>query len=272
MSKVSIILPTYNGAKWIKNAIQSVFNQSFVDWELLVINDGSIDNTDEVIASFADERIKYIKNEQNLGLQKTLNKGIAISKGEYIARIDDDDEWIDIKKLEKQVEYLDKNTKCSLIGTGGVFFDEDGVEVVRYLNKEKDKNIRKSILLKNNFIHSSVVFRKTKAIEAGMYGEGEDIKHIEDYDFWLRLGLLGELHNLPIFGVKYLIRKEGISFKNRKEQFLKSINLIKKYKNKYPNFYLVIFIAFLRYTMYYIYLKLPIKIQKVILYCYKGVF
>lgn len=269
MPKVSIILPTYNGAFWIKNSIQSVLNQSFLDWELLVINDGSVDNTDEVLASFADDRIKYLKNENNLGLQKTLNKGINIAKGEYIARIDDDDEWIDAGKLEKQIEYLDNNQKCVLVGTGGVFFNEEGVELVRYLNKENDKSIRGSMLLKNNFIHSSVVFRKIKALEAGLYGEGQDVRHVEDYDLWLRLGLLGELHNLPIFGVRYLVRKGGISLKNRKEQFLKSFNLIKKYQKYYPNYFLAYMISFFRFSLYGIYLKIPKKIQKVILYFYK---
>ncbi len=270
MTKVSIILPTYNGALWIKNSIQSLLNQSFYDWELLVINDGSVDNTDEVVASFKDDRIKYIKNENNLGLQKTLNKGISLANGEYIARIDDDDEWIDIRKLEQQVEYLDNNQKCVLLGTGGVFFDEEGVEIVRYLNKENDKKIRGSMLLKNNFIHSSVVFRKTKALEAGLYGEGQDVRHVEDYDFWLRLGLLGQLHNLPIFGVRYLVRKGGISLKNRKEQFSKSFNLIKKHKKNYPNYFLAYVLSFSRYALYGIYLKIPKKIQKVILYFYKG--
>jgi glycosyltransferase involved in cell wall biosynthesis len=270
MPKVSIILPTYNGAKWIKNAMQSVLNQSFVDWELLVVNDGSIDNTDEVISSFTDERIKYIKNEQNLGLQKTLNKGINLAKGEYVARLDDDDQWIDLHKLEKQIEYLEQNKKCVLVGTGVIVVDENGKEILRYLNKKTDKKIRASILFKNNFVHSSVVFRKDKVLEVGLYGEGEESHHIEDYDLWLRLGLVGEFYNLPIYGVLYMTRNSGISLKNRKEQFLKSLNLIKKYKNKYPNFYAYFVLAFLRNSLYFIYLKIPKKIQKVILYFYKN--
>src|SRR3989344_5200202 len=180
---VSIIMPAYNGAEWIKSAILSVLPQSFADFEFIIINDDSSDNTEEIVTAFTkyDKRIKYIKNEHNLGVQKTRDIALSISLGEYIAEIDQDDEWLDKDKLKKQIEFLENNKDYVLIGTGVIVVDEKGKEIFRHINPELDKNIRREILKKNCFFHSSVVFRKNIALECGGYSESEDIKHIEDY-------------------------------------------------------------------------------------------
>ena len=104
---VSIIMPAYNGAKWIQKAILSVLAQSYTDFEFIIINDGSSDNTEEIITASTkyDKRIRYIKNEHNLGVQKTRNIALSIALGEYIAEIDQDDEWIDKDKLKKQIKF-----------------------------------------------------------------------------------------------------------------------------------------------------------------------
>ena len=129
---VSILLPAYNGSKRIEGAIRSVIGQTYTNWELLVIDDGSIDKTAEIVDNFTknDTRIKYIKNEFNLGIQKTLNYGLRESKGEYIARIDDDDIWCDKEKLNKQVDFLNTNPKCVLVGTGVIIVDKDNKELL----------------------------------------------------------------------------------------------------------------------------------------------
>lgn len=259
--KVSIILPTYNGGKYIKRAIESVITQSFSGWELLIIDDGSTDNTENIVKGYIekDSRIIYLKNEVNLGIQKTLNKGLREAKGEYIARIDDDDEWIDKDKLKKQVEFLNNNTECVLVGTGVIVVSEEGTELFRYLLPETDKEIRNKILAKNCFVHSSVLFRKEAALSFTGYDESTATRHVEDYDLWLKLGTIGKLANLPIYAVKFTLREGSISSINKLEQFKKNLILARNYKNKYPNYFFSLLRSCLRVIIYGFILKSPIK-------------
>ncbi|GAB6283594.1 MAG: hypothetical protein STSR0008_23760 [Ignavibacterium sp.] len=257
--KVSVILPTYNGGRYIKKSIESVISQSFLDWELIVIDDGSTDNTEEIIKKIDSDKIIYLKNENNLGIQKSLNKGLEIARGEYISRIDDDDRWTDINKLERQVRFLESNKDYVLVGTGVIVVDEKENELFRYFMPETDIDIRNKILIKNCFIHSSVCFRKNLVLELGGYSEFENVKHLEDYDLWLKLGLLGKFKNLPSYSVILMLREESISSVYKIKQFLKNKILIKRYKYKYPNYFWAIIMAHLRIFRYYFVLKLPIK-------------
>ncbi len=259
---VSIILPTYNGAERIKEAIKSVLEQSYTNWELLVIDDGSKDNTREIVENLVknEQRIKYLRNEINLGIQKTLNKGLREAGGVYIARIDDDDVWIDKNKLEKQVEFLENNKEYVLVGTGVVVVDEKNKVLFRYLLPIKDIDIRNKILSKNCFVHSSVVFRKDAVLKCAGYSESEDTKHIEDYDLWLNLGTLGKFANLGTHSIRFTLRAGSLSSKNKLEQFKKILKLIKNYKNIYPNYYRALFRSTARLIIYGFILKLPIKI------------
>lgn len=261
MNTVSIILPSYNGGKYIRTAIESILNQTFSDWELLIVDDGSVDNIKDIVVEYSkkDERIIYIKNENNLGIQKTLNKGIKEAKGEYIARIDDDDEWIDKDKLKKQVEFLDINQDYVLVGTGVIVVNESGDELFRYLLPETDQEIRSKILAKNCFVHSSIMFRKDTALSLGGYDESSDTKHIEDYNLWLRLGTLGNLHNIPIYAIKFALREGSISSANKQDQFRKNLKITKKFKNKYPNYFLAVIMSYIRIFIYGFILKSPIK-------------
>jgi glycosyltransferase involved in cell wall biosynthesis len=258
---VSIILPTYNGAQRIERAIQSVFDQSFTLWELLVINDGSTDATREIVEGFVnkDPRIRYLKNEKNLGVQQSLNKGIALSAGEYIARIDDDDAWIDKNKLKRQVAFLEDNADHVLVGTGVVVVDAEGKELFNYLLPTTDEAIRENMLSKNCFAHSSVLFRRIAVMHAGGYSEAKEALHIEDYDLWLKLGLSGKLANLPVYGIKWALRRNSLSSHHKIEQFRKSISLIRKYKAIYPNYFFAMVKSYLRVVLYSLILRSPFK-------------
>ena len=176
---VTIIMPTYNGSKWLKNAILSIQNQTYKHWELIVVDDGSTDNTAQIVMDLMqnEPRIKYFKNEQNLGIQKTLNRGLKEAKGEYVARLDDDDSWPDPLKLKKQVDFLNENSTYVLVGTGVIIVNEEGKELFRYLLPEEDNVIRSKILSKNCFAHSSVLFRKDIVMNFGGYSEEEDKKN-----------------------------------------------------------------------------------------------
>lgn len=238
MPKVSVILPVYNGEARIENALRSVLAQRFDDFEILVIDDGSTDRTAEIVKFWSekDSRVIYSKNEQNLGIQKSLNKGLHLARGEYIARIDDDDEWAFDDKLSKQVAFLDHHPDYVLLGTGTIVVDENGKEIFRFLTTEKDEDIRKEILGKNCFTHASVMFRKSVALSLGGYDESFETRHAEDYDLWLKLGKLGKLANLPIYGVRWMLRKGSISGRNPIFQFKRVLGLCLKYRHDYPNF------------------------------------
>lgn len=252
--KISIILPTYNGEKYISRAIESVLAQSFLHWELIIIDDGSSDNTEKIVKKFSDKdsRVIYLKNEANLGIQKTLNRGLREAKGDYIARIDDDDEWIDKDKLQKQIEFFNNNSEYILVGTGVVIVDENNNELFRYLSPLDDKEIRGKILGRNCFVHSGVIFKKDIALKLGGYSEDKSTKHIEDYDLWLKFGMEGKLANISSYSVSFTLRSESISSSNRLTQAIMVLKLIRKYKDKYPNFKFNYFISFLRLFFFFI--------------------
>ena len=266
--KVSIILPTYNGAKNIQKAIQSVVDQTFIDWCLFVVDDGSTDNTQNIVSSFAlnDKRIFYVKNDKNLGIQKSLNRGVSLSFSQYIARIDDDDEWIDKEKLQKQVDFLDSNTDHVLVGTSVLVKVENSLMEYKKLAICEDLNIRKNILFKNPFVHSSVLFRRD--VFSG-YDEDETKKHVEDYDLWLKMGLVGKFANIKDVCVLFLERKDSISGKKKYEQLKKDLFLIKDYKNKYPNFKKALVCRKLLPFIFLIFKIMPEPIKKYFILLYK---
>lgn len=245
---ISILLPTYNGAQTIARAIESVLAQSFLEWELLVLDDGSTDTTAKIVQEFAaaDSRISYIQNENNLGIQKTLNKGLSLAQGEYIARIDDDDAWIDPQKLQLQYAYVHEHPECGLVGTGVIVVDEKGWEISRHLPPATDQEIRKYMLFRNCFIHSSVLFQKNMVQAIGGYGESGDARHVEDYDLWLRIGTQGEMANIPIYGVRFLLSARNISSKHMHEQYKKNIALISKHRKEYPNYFFGLIVGYIR--------------------------
>ena len=275
MPKVSIILPTYNGERFIRKAIQSVLRQSFSNWELLVIDDGSTLLTTsgsslikKIVDDFSrkDKRIIYLKNKINLGIQKSLNLGIKNAKGEYLARIDDDDEWLDKDKLKKQAGFLENNRDYVLVGTGTVVVGESGKELFRYLNPQTDVKIRKYFLAKNCFSHCSVVFRKATAVRLGGYREDLSVKHVEDYDLFLKLGTVGKLANLPIFGIKWMLRDGSLSSKNRMAQFKNGLGLVLKYRKDYPRFFPGYLRAWARFVAYGLFRFIPILRLKYLIF------
>lgn len=262
--EVSVILPTFNGSEFIKKAIQSVLNQSFSNFELLIIDDGSKDSIPEITNYYVekDARVFYARNENNLGIQQSLNRGLKIARGKYIARIDDDDEWIDRNKLKRQVEYLNKNPDYILIGTGTIVVDENGKEIFRFLNPESDQDIRKKILFKNYFTHSGVIFKKKAAMKFNGYDESEQTRHIEDYDLWLKLGTLGKFGNLPIYGVKFTQRSGAISSKNKIKQFKRNIKIIQKFSDFYPSYSYALIFGYIRFFLYVFFIFFSFSLLK----------
>jgi len=256
MNKISVILPTNNGEDHISEAIESVFSQSFSDFELIVINDGSTDNTEKIVLEYLkkDSRVKYLKNEKNLSLQKTLARGFKEAQGKYIARIDDDDIWQGSQKLEKQADFLEKNPEYVLVGSGAIVIDSKGKELYRFLLPEKDEDIRQYILFRNPFLHSSIVFLREAAEKFGGYDE--NLKELEDLDLWLKLGQTGKFYNFPEYLIKFRAPapQKNIT-KARKIRTKALISVIKKQGKNYPNYKKAIFKNYLK--LFYTYIPKP---------------
>ena len=273
MSKVGIILPCYNGAKYLPRALQSVQTQTFTDWELVVVDDGSSDSSAAIVKDLSknDPRIKLFRNDKNLGIQKSLNRGLVAGRGEYVARIDDDDEWVDRDKLKKQVEFLDNNPEYGIVGTGIIEVDENGVEIFRYRQPLRDEDVRRRILKQNCFTHSSVLFRRSAVIELGGYSETEETKHVEDYDLWLRLGENWKFANLPDYATKFTLRPGNISSSNKIDQFQKDIRLSRKYLGLYRGGTWAVLRGYLRLLAYRLASLLPKSVLRLALRIYKSV-
>lgn len=224
-SLVSVIMPVYNGEQYLKEAIESILSQSYVNFEFIIINDGSQDNTEEIILSYDDPRIIYIKNSENFKLIKSLNIGFSKAKGKYIARMDADDISLPMR-LEKQVIYLEKNPDVGVLGTG-VFLKSEK-ETSELLYHTDDKSLRFALALYCPFIHPSVVLRKAVLDQLPIIFDGNYI-HAEDYELWTRLAQLCKLENLPEFLLEYRIHSGQISFLHTQRQIEIAREIRKKY-------------------------------------------
>lgn len=180
--KVTVIMPAYNAAQFIEDAIRSVMTQTVSDWELLVIDDGSRDDTCKIVEGLAaeDSRVKLLRNEQNMGVANTRNRGLSLCRGEFVAFLDSDDIWLP-EKLENQLERLE-NTGASLCYTSyGIMDDAGNPSRGDYLVPEK-ADYRK--LLKENVIGCSTVMLRRKDAQHYRF---ETTLHHEDYALWLRM-------------------------------------------------------------------------------------
>lgn len=256
---VSIILPTYNRRKMLEKAIESVFEQSFTDWELIIIDDASTDDTQEKMTELdsKEEKLRYMRIPKisNKGISEYLNIGLRNARGKYIARIDDDDYWCHKDKLKLQVEFLDNNPEYVVVGGGVILVDGNGNELFRYLKKETDEEIRSYALFSNPFTHATVLFKKDLALELGGY---KCIKHVEDMELWLRMGNYGKLYNMKEYFITYMTAGQNKSFTHQRENSKTVLEVIKMHKDNYPNFtkaYL------LNYTQY-AYSFLPVFMKK----------
>lgn len=237
---VSIILPTYNGEKErIWKSIDSVLNQSFKNFELIIINDASTNDIEKTIKEInkRDDRIVYIKNKKNLKLTKTLNKGISIAKWKYIARIDDDDERIDKNKLEKQVDFLEKNTEYWIVWTNAKIINNLWEEQHHIMRPSTDKEIRENMLTWCRFIHSSVLIRKTILDRVWWYNSEWNMS--EDYELWMRIWLSSKMHIFKEDSVLYTVNTNWITSKNYRKQKLMALKLFFKYYKYYPKTHII---------------------------------
>ena len=227
MPKVSIVMAVYNGAEYVSQTIESLLNQTFTDFEFIIIDDGSMDRTPQIVKSFADSRI-YLISQDNRGLSPSLNRGIRISSGEYIARIDAGD-IAEKERLKYQVQFLDDNSDYVLIGGFMEFITADGQLIYLQELPTSWEEAKKTLDSGGNpFLHPAVVYRREAAIQCGMYNE--DLIYSEDREFYKRLISKGKMGNLPICIGKYRITPRAISNQDRKT-LKKWSELVKKAAN-----------------------------------------
>jgi len=210
--KISVVMSVYNGEKHLRESIESILNQTFTDFEFIIVNDGSTDNSLEIIKSYDDERIKIINNEENIGLTKSLNKAIKQARGVYIARQDADDISLS-NRLELQFKFLEKHPEVALLGTGIYVIDENGDEIEKRI---MHPNPKRSLLKGNRFIHGSVMFRKSVIDELGAYNE--TLRYSQDYELWLRLSKEYAVRNLTVPLYKLRMHKSSILSRKVEEQ------------------------------------------------------
>jgi glycosyltransferase involved in cell wall biosynthesis len=192
---VSIVLPVYNCPQYVGAAIESMLAQSFTDYEMVVIDDGSRDETLSVVRRYTDPRI-HIYTQANQGLAATLNRGIELARGRYIARQDQDDISLP-ERLTAQVTYLEANRSCGLVGTWAEIWRE-GVKTEReHRHPSDDSSLKFELLLNNPFVHSSVMLRKAALDKVGGYSVDKGRQPPEDYELWSRIAREYEVANIP---------------------------------------------------------------------------
>lgn len=234
---VSIIMATRNRAYMLDRAMRSVASQSFSDWEFLVVDDASEDETPQVLGRWSknDARIKILRNEANRGLAASHNRALREASGIYVAVLDDDDWWADMNKLSRQVQFLSRNPRYSAVGGGIIVVNSDGDIQYRYLKPEMDGEIRESMLYANPMAHSTVMYRKDDAARVGYYDEAFR-GHAADRALFLQMARTGKLHNIPEYFTYYTLSGSNMLIQHQRVQMKASLVYMKRFRTGYPHF------------------------------------
>jgi len=201
--QVTVVMSVYNGARYVRQAIDSILNQTFTDLELIVVNDGSTDDTARILASYTDERLVLLENESNIGLTRSLNKALRIARGEYIARQDADDFSLP-ERLARQVAYLEAHPRTGFMGTTAIWIDETGKTLQVWHQPTTNPEIQERLLWYCPLMHGSVMMRRRALAEVG--GKyTEDMRTGQDYDLWLQMSEKWDVAVLPepLYGYRW---------------------------------------------------------------------
>jgi len=212
--RVTILMPVFNGEKYLREAIESILSQSFTDYEFLIINDGSTDNSETIINSYQDQRIRLINNQQNLKLIATLNKGITLAMGEYIARMDCDDISLP-DRLLKQVRFMDSHPR---IGVSGTWVETCGdINGLKWEYPTDPDEIKAKLIFESVLAHPAVIIRKDYLLNHNL-SYSENYLHAEDWKLWQDCAGYFQIANIPEFLLKYRLSKQSITYVCREQQ------------------------------------------------------
>lgn len=228
---VSVIMSAYNAEKYLKDAIDSILNQTYHNFEFIIINDGSKDKTLSIIESYTDERIKVISHN-NIGLTKSLNVGLKNAKGKYIARIDADDISTP-NRISLQVNYLEEQPEIALLGSNYCMYDKKNKSIEYVAIPTSNNKLKKFLAIRGTpFRHSSVMFRREIANELGGYNE--KFRHAQDYEFWIRFAEKHPVSSIPVYlcisrrnvegsivSTRSLFKTAKLTFQLKRQAFIK---------------------------------------------------
>jgi glycosyltransferase involved in cell wall biosynthesis len=228
MPTVSIILPTYNGEKYIKDSIESIINQTFSDWELIIVNDCSTDNTLNIANQYAkfDKRIKVVSNEYNKKLPASLNVGFSKAKGKYYTWTSDDNMYRP-QAIERMVDYLNLNSCCDLISCSFDYIAENG----QFIRETKNPNSTSDAikLIHHCNIGACFMYRKEIADKVGEY----DLNMFcaEDYDYWCRMAICGNIHYKDENLYQYRVNSQSLTATKKDVIKQRTMEIRLKYAN-----------------------------------------
>lgn len=229
---VSILIPVYNSEKWLKECLDSIINQTYKNLEIILVDDGSTDNSLKILKEYEknDKRIRIFE-EEHKGIVEALNKGLENCNGKYIARMDSDDISLP-QRIEKQVEYMENNFDCVVLGTNYSLIDEDSMDIKRPTNSfQNDLDLRTCLFFFSPFLHPSIMLRND-ILRTNNLKYLKELEYLEDRLLYVQLSRLGKLHNLKEKLVKYRIVSTSITrtvHKNiSKELLLKRKLLVEK--------------------------------------------
>jgi glycosyltransferase involved in cell wall biosynthesis len=252
---VSIIMATYNRASLISHAIESVVDQSLLDWELIIADDGSTDNTAEVLRAWEakDPRIRYLQLPHAGRIAIVSNAALDAVRGKYIAVLDDDDRWIDPEKLNKQIAFLDEHPDYVACAGGFTIVNGNDERTADIYKPESDEAMRKIALLANPIANSTAMFRASLNERYDVTLQG-----FADWDFWLKLGRAGKLYNFRELFLAYKMWGGGGSFVQQRANASCAVKIVRRYKNDYPGYGKAICFA----RTYLTYSFLPISLRR----------
>ncbi|MCP4649291.1 MAG: glycosyltransferase [PVC group bacterium] len=225
---ISVLMPAYNAKQYIKEAIESIINQTFKDFEFIIIDDNSKDNTWDIIQEYAhkDSRIVALKNDENLKLSKTLNKGLAQAKGKYIARMDADDISVP-DRFQKQINYMERYPEVGILGGAMELRDINDKFIGIRKYSVMDEKIKKYIYRYCPFCHPAIMLKKDVLNQVGGYNE--QWNPAEDYDLYFRIGKITKFANLKDILIKYRVVPQSMTTGLTNEMYLKTIKIRLKY-------------------------------------------
>lgn len=238
--KVSVLMPVYNAEKYLDEAVGSVLKQTLTDFEIVVIDDGSIDHSIAILEEYRDPRIRIFRNEKNIGVARTVNRGLELCQGEYIARMDADDISLP-DRLARQCQFLVENPQISMVGTDILRIDNFGNPLVeQFKNPHSWGAIKWHLLINNCLAHPTIMTRRDFFRTAGIY----EMTTAEDYGLWLRAAEKGlKFANLPEVLVKYRVHGGSVSAIKNNALLLSSAELLQQYARTRVGFELDIGLA-----------------------------
>lgn len=192
--KITVLMPVYNAQQYLNEAIDSILNQTFTDFEFLIINDGSTDGSKKIILSYKDPRIRYLENKKNLGVTKTLNRGLRLAKGEYIARMDADDISLP-NRFKKQVEFIEKNLQVAVCGTWARLIGNKSHNNDIWKSPSDFQSIKSLALFYSPIYHPTVLIRNNMLKRYNL-SYNPSFTHAEDYELWVRIMKKAKVANL----------------------------------------------------------------------------